>query len=114
MDKAKLESSGIKAQEAIERFGGNEAIYEKFLFKFKEDKSYAELFTAADANDVETAYRAAHTLKGISANLGLSAVYGVSTEVSALLKAGKLDEARAMFDDLKKVYEETLALITQE
>ena len=32
----------------------------------------SQLTQAMDAGDVETAFRAAHTLKGICANLGLS------------------------------------------
>ena len=49
----------------------SEAMIRKFAVKFPEDKSFAELTKALEQGDVETAFRAAHTLKGVCANLGL-------------------------------------------
>lgn len=43
----------------------------KYLNKFTEDTSYRDIFAALENNDCETAFRAAHTLKGICLNLGL-------------------------------------------
>lgn len=47
----------------------------KYLNKFTEDTSYRDIFTALENNDYETAFRAAHTLKGICLNLGLENLY---------------------------------------
>lgn len=43
----------------------NEARIQKFALMFKKDPSMSQLTQAMDAGDVETAFRAAHTLKGI-------------------------------------------------
>lgn len=43
----------------------------KYLNKFIEDTCYRDIFTALENNDYETAFRAAHTLKGICLNLVL-------------------------------------------
>lgn len=49
----------------------SEAMIRKFAVKFPEDKSFAELTKALEQGDVETAFRAAHTIKGLCLTLGL-------------------------------------------
>ena len=41
----------------------NEKLVEKFLFKFEEDPSFENLKKALEEEDLEAAFRAAHTLK---------------------------------------------------
>ena len=43
----------------------------KYLKLFLSDPSFTELKEAFAGNDAQTAFRAAHTLKGVAANLGL-------------------------------------------
>lgn len=67
----------------------NEARIQKFALMFKKDPSMSQLTQAMDAGDVETAFRAAHTLKGICANLGFKSLFEVSYEITEALRAGK-------------------------
>ena len=46
------------------------ALVERFIGKFLDDGSFSELTSAMAAGQTEAAFRAAHTLKGVSANLG--------------------------------------------
>ena len=62
--KAKLEAGGINVNSALERFMGNEAMAERYWLKFLNEKSYAMLRDAIDADDLETAAMAARTQKG--------------------------------------------------
>ena len=39
MDKEKLKAYGVDYENAVKRFAGNEALYEKFLKKLTEDRS---------------------------------------------------------------------------
>lgn len=48
----------------------SEALVKKFALKFLDDPSFGQLETALADKDAETAFRAAHTLKGICLNLG--------------------------------------------
>lgn len=48
----------------------NEKLVEKFLFKFEEDPSFENLKKALEEEDLEAAFRAAHTLKGVAQNMG--------------------------------------------
>lgn len=48
----------------------NDAMIEKFAKKFLNDASYCQLSEAMENRDYDAGFRAAHTLKGISGNLG--------------------------------------------
>ena len=55
-------------QNTLNRFP-NEAFIKKFVLKFLDDNSYANLKEAIAAGNVEEAFRAAHTLKGVCLSL---------------------------------------------
>lgn len=60
------------------------ALVERFVGKFLNDGSFSDLREAMEAGSAEKAFRAAHTLKGVSANLSfdqLSTSAGQLTEV---------------------------------
>lgn len=54
------------------RFMGNEAMYLRFLDMLFEDESLRQLGKALETGDMESAFEAAHTLKGVTANMGLT------------------------------------------
>ena len=65
---------GADYQNTLNRFP-NEAFIKKFVLKFLDDNSYANLKEAIAAGNVEEAFRAAHTLKGVCLNLGFDNLY---------------------------------------
>lgn len=60
----------------------------KYVSKFTTDKSYDELISTLSEKNYPDAFRAAHTLKGISQNLGFDRLYDASAELSDLLRNG--------------------------
>ena len=54
---------------------GNEEFVRYFVLLFKDDKSFEELKESLKKGLAADAFRAAHTLKGVAANLGFSALY---------------------------------------
>lgn len=78
----------------LENVGGNEALYIKLLRKFSE--SYTRLDNDIDdalrQGDTELAIRLVHTVKSVSASLGLADFSSISAEVERELKAGALDD----------------------
>ena len=46
-----LEAAGIRPESALERFMGNEGIYQKFAWKFLDDKNYGALLKAVEEGD---------------------------------------------------------------
>ena len=57
-----------------------------------------------DAGDVEAAFRAAHTLKGICANLGFKALFEVSYDITEALRAGDMEQAKVMWPGVQACY----------
>ncbi len=60
----------------------------KFAVRFPDDPSLESLCSSYAAGDIETAFRAAHTLKGTSANLGFSDLYQKASDVTEELRNG--------------------------
>jgi HPt (histidine-containing phosphotransfer) domain-containing protein len=68
---------------ALERFVGDEELYGECLALFLEDPSFAALDRALSAGNFSAAFDAAHTLKGVAGNLGLTPMYRA---ISALVE----------------------------
>ena len=64
----------------------------------------SQLTQAMDAGDVETAFRAAHTLKGICANLGFKLLFEVSYDITEALRAGDMEQAKVMWPGVQACY----------
>lgn len=101
---------GLDIESARRRFLGNRALFEKFLFRFPEDQNYAKIMEAVKANQIEDAFTAAHTLKGLCGNLSLSKLYEKVSEVTERFRAKQMP-GREELAALETVYQETLELI---
>lgn len=55
--------------------------------------------------DYETAFRAMHTLKGVSVNLGFTALYNVSSALTEKLRSQEYDNLDGLIADVKKQYD---------
>ena len=83
-------------QQCYEQFGGDfegvksrlmtEDRVTKFARLFLADDTYDGLEKAVQALDVEAAFRGAHTLKGVAANLGLTGLQKTSSELTEALR----------------------------
>ena len=80
----------------------NEKLVQKFALKFLDDPSFQNLKDA-----VETAFRAAHTLKGVCLNLGFDNLYPSSKDLTELLRAGSMDGYEDLFAEVEKEYNRT-------
>ena len=69
-------------------------LVEKFARKFLDDPSYQTLVETMDKADYEEAFRAAHTLKGVCANLGFTQLFKVSSDLTEELRGGNPDAAK--------------------
>lgn len=64
----------------------SEDLVRRFLRKFPADPSYHDLKEALAAGDIPTAFRAAHTMKGTAATLGLDALAAISSDLTEALR----------------------------
>lgn len=70
--KEQLKNAGVDVDTGLKRFMNNEALYMKFLNKFLNEPTYEQLRECIQNEDYQEAFRQAHTLKGVSANLSMT------------------------------------------
>lgn len=106
--KHKLEEYGADIDSAIRRFMGNEAMYAKYLGKFLNDKNFTGLKESVAAKDYGEAYKYAHAMKGVTANIGLTPLYDITAGMSDILRKNEetVDEAAIcqMTEELEEKY----------
>ena len=100
------DAMGADYQNTLNRFP-NEAFIKKFVLKFLDDNSYANLKEAIAAGNVEEAFRAAHTLKGVCLNLGFDNLYEVSFDITEKLRGRDTDGCEKLFAKVTEQYEKT-------
>ncbi len=62
---------------------------------------------------MDEAFRAAHTLKGITQNLGFSQLSQLAIEITEILRKGTMDGTDTLFPQLKEKYDMTVACIKE-
>ena len=69
----------------------------------------------ARAADAKTAFRAAHTLKGVALNLGLTALAGVCSEMTEALRGSDTlpASAPALFEAVQREYDRVTGALAQ-
>jgi HPt (histidine-containing phosphotransfer) domain-containing protein len=79
----------IDFEGGLKRVGGNLNLFKRLLNKYVADDYYGQLTAQLDAGDLEKATSAAHTIKGVAANLSLTKVNAASLAVEQALKNGE-------------------------
>lgn len=112
----------MELRECYKEFGGDyddtvkrlmrEDIVKKFLKKFLDDDSYDNLNKALKTKNMDEAFRAAHTLKGIAINLGLNNLYDISSVMTEKLRHKDYLGVDSIMEKLSKVYLETITIIS--
>jgi HPt (histidine-containing phosphotransfer) domain-containing protein len=103
-DKVYVDEAG-----GIKRVMNNAKLYVKLLTKFKKENNLDELNSSLGSGNLEKAQAAAHTIKGIAANLSLTALFQQALEVETRIKNKAVDQGAV--DSLNAVFAETLAEI---
>ena len=106
-EKAVLLDSGA----ALRRLAGNRRLYHRLLAEFaREQRDAPHRIRAALAAERERARRLAHTLKGVSGNIGAMAVHLQAKKVEAAI----VEENDSALDQALRVLQEMLAATTAE
>ena len=70
----------------------------KFAGMFTRDESYKALVQGINDGNVEEAFRAAHTMKGMCQNMAFTRLYKSSHEITEILRGNDIDSAKQMLD----------------
>lgn len=92
---AKLAQYGIDYAEAMERFGGNEALFVRLASKYANDPHFDRLETAMASGDTAAAEREAHSLKGVAGNLSFVRLYDLAARIERMRCAPTIWTAHA-------------------
>ncbi len=105
---------GADYEDVLGRLRKDERI-QKFLLKFLDDKSYELLCNSMDAGDMNEAFRAAHTLKGVCQNLSLTPLYRSSSVLADRLRDGQEygEDVAVLVEQVEKDYTHMMGCIKQ-
>ncbi len=108
-----LRDLGVDIDEGLKRFMNNEALYERMLGKFSDAAAKQNVMECFEKGDLDGAVEKAHTLKGVTGNLSITPLYKGYTDIVALLRGGKPDEARKILEDLLPVQEKIIGVLSK-
>lgn len=94
---------GIDLARALRLTGADYALYLRFLRRFPQDDSLLRLRAALAAGDAQEAFCCAHTLKGISLQLGITALSAPAGALCDILRTrdpAALPRARLLLPEL--------------
>lgn len=113
----------MNLQQCYEALGGNyddaigrlrsERLVQKFVLKFLDDPSFDLLVSSLQNGNAEEAFRAAHTIKGMCANLSFDALAHSVIQITETLRAGDLETGKQLFPAVKTEYEKTFNAILE-
>ena len=106
------ETMGADYDDVMSRLRTDERI-KKFLLKVADDKSFDLLKDSLETHNMEEAFRAAHTLKGVALNLSLMKLHKSASEMTERLR-GKTeysDEFKPLFEEVERDYKLTVECI---
>lgn len=106
-----MESCGVDVGATLRRFGNQEALWRRFLLKFPQDPTFASLGEAVSAGGMGDVERAAHTLKGIAANLGFDALSQCSAALVEAVRSGEEHRVAPLYERLSAEHERVVDAI---
>lgn len=109
----RFKASGNDYDAALERTVGDRELLSQLMSMFLADGSFDALKTAIGGDDCKAAFAAAHSLKGSSGMLGMTALFASASEITELLRAGDLATAKTVFPKLSAEYDAVSALIRE-
>lgn len=106
---------GVKVSESVRRIGGNVDLYYSLLDMFRTGQKniVQEMRTSLSSNDLKTAERQAHTLKGIAGNLGAQELQSQAGILEKNFRNGVLDDAESLLEQMDRELDRLMKSIDQ-
>ncbi|MDO4582368.1 MAG: Hpt domain-containing protein [Bacillota bacterium] len=110
----KLRQYGADMAGISSRFDDDYDFYAFCLATFFEDNNFARLAQAIEAQDIRAGFEAAHALKGISANLGLTPFSSAVSELAEALRLPVAEDIQPKYQRFMQQLEALSQLREQE
>lgn len=104
------EEIGGNYHSIMERLGKEERV-KKYVLLFLRDGSYDAFLQSVEQRDIQNAFRAIHTLKGVCMNMSFESLCQISSEVTEYLRIEDIGRAIAVLPDLEACYQKRLTQI---
>lgn len=92
---------------------GSEKLVERFMLKYIGDTTAKQLFEAVSEGNIEESFIAAHSLKGVTANLGFSNINAAASELTEQLRSKSEAADMELFEKVKDEHEKTVAILKE-
>lgn len=89
----------------------SERMIRKFIGKYPQDPSFDQLSQAVEARDWQRAFREAHTLKGVAANLGFEELRQAASDLTEQLRGGVPLRDYQLLEQVRHCQKKLLAMI---
>ncbi len=89
----RLRAAGADMDGAMNRLVNDEELYATCFGYFMSDPAFDALGDALESKDYAAAFEAAHSLKGVAGNLGLTRLYQLSGKLVEPLRRGQPGDA---------------------
>lgn len=96
-----LKEFGANTDDALKRCMNNEGFYFRLINMAVEDPNFAKLEAALASEDWSESFEAAHALKGVLGNLGLTPMYEAVSELTEALRPRQACDYREPFEKIQ-------------
>lgn len=103
---------GGNYEETLGRFRDEERIL-KFLKMFLNDTSISDLKRNMQEGNYDEAFRAAHTLKGVASNMGMTVLQREASEMTEILRERDIEAAKAFMPRMDEICDRTLSALNE-
>lgn len=106
-----LNAANVDVEVTLHRFGGNETLLERFVRKFPSDETFSQLEQSVEEKQFDAMERAAHTLKGTSANLGFQELSDRCAALVSAIRQDSKEDAEPLFGRIAEEYHKIMELV---
>ena len=105
---------GIDVATGLSRMGGNTKLYRNLLQKFSKNQGTVldEIKAALEQNDIELAERLAHTIKGVSGNIGAMELHSAAQDLESGIKREREKVAAVLLESVQSHLDQVMTSIS--
>ncbi len=105
-----LKRFGANTEEGLHRCMGNEAFYIRLVKMMPKDQNFGILYDSLGKGDLDSAFEAAHALKGALGNLSITSLFEPVQQITELLRSRTQMDYAPLVAEIKAKHEELTKL----